>query len=161
MAARNRDELISLSDSPRQTLERQVAPNFNNQHTETQLGIDKSRSVDQPQVGYDESDTGCGAFVGTIIWVISMLLICCTFPFSLCVTVKQVQEYERAVLFMLGRAKKGGAVGPARFIIPCMDTIQVVDLRTVSFDVPPHEILTKDSMTVAVDAVVYYEIQNT
>ena len=41
-----------------------------------------------------------------------------------------------------------------------MDTIQVVDLRTVSFDVPPQEILTKDSVTVAVDAVVYYKIQN-
>merc|ERR1712179_802398 len=40
------------------------------------------------------------------------------------------------------------------------DTIQVVDLRTVSFDVPPQEILTKDSVTVAVDAVVYYKIQN-
>ena len=44
------------------------------------------------------------------------------------------------------------------FIIPCMDTIQVVDLRTVSFDVPPQEILTKDSVTVAVDAVVYYKV---
>ena len=39
-----------------------------------------------------------------------------------------------------------------------MDTIQVVDLRTVSFDVPPQEILTKDSVTVAVDAVVYYKV---
>jgi erythrocyte band 7 integral membrane protein len=37
---------------------------------------------------------------------------------------------------------------------------QVVDLRTVSFDVPPQEILTKDSVTVAVDAVVYYKISN-
>merc|ERR1711874_102540 len=41
-----------------------------------------------------------------------------------------------------------------------MDTIQVVDLRTVSFDMPPQEILTKDSVTVAVDAVVYYKIMN-
>ena len=39
-----------------------------------------------------------------------------------------------------------------------MDTIQVVDLRTVSFDVPPQEILTKDSVTVTVDAVVYYKV---
>jgi len=46
------------------------------------------------------------------------------------------------------------------FIIPCMDTIVVTDLRTVSFDVPPQEILTKDSVTVAVDAVVYYNISN-
>ena len=41
-----------------------------------------------------------------------------------------------------------------------MDNIEVCDLRTVSFDVPPQEILTKDSVTVAVDAVVYYKIRD-
>ncbi|KAF8788182.1 Mechanosensory protein 2 like protein [Argiope bruennichi] len=46
------------------------------------------------------------------------------------------------------------------FIIPCIDTYCKVDLRTVSFDVPPQEILSKDSVTVAVDAVVYYRISN-
>merc|ERR1712025_317411 len=116
---------------------------------------------DNEQVGHDDEDSGCGGFVGTLIWLISMLLIFCTFPFSLFVTVKQVQEYQRAVIFRLGRVKRKGAVGPGLFfIIPCMDTIQVVDLRTVSFDVPPQEILTKDSVTVAVDAVVYYKINN-
>merc|ERR1719490_480278 len=72
-----------------------------------------------------------------------------------------VQEYERAVIFRLGRVKRGGAVGPGLFfIVPCMDQIMVTDLRTVSFDVPPQEILTKDSVTVAVDAVVYYRISS-
>jgi len=113
------------------------------------------------EVEHDDGDDGCGSCVGMLIWLISMLLICCTFPFSLFVTVKQVQEYQRAVIFRLGRVKRGGAVGPGLFfIVPCMDTIQVVDLRTVSFDVPPQEILTKDSVTVAVDAVVYYKINN-
>ncbi len=51
------------------------------------------------------------------------------------------------MIFRLGRVKKG-ARGPGLFfIIPCMDTIVKVDLRTVSFDVPPQEILTKDSGT--------------
>ena len=55
---------------------------------------------------------------------------------------------------------KGGAVGPGMFfVIPCTDEIRVMDLRTVSFDVPPQEILTKDSVTVSVDAVVYYNIR--
>ena len=50
-------------------------------------------------------------------------------------------------------------MGPGLFfIIPCMDQIIVTDLRTVSFDVPPQEILTRDSVTVAVDAVVYYRL---
>ena len=44
------------------------------------------------------------------------------------------------------------------FIIPCMDEIVTMDLRTVTFNVPPQEILTKDSVTVAVDAVVYFKI---
>lgn len=71
------------------------------------------------------------------------------------------QEYERAVLFRLGRIKEGGPVGPGIFfIIPCMDQIVVTDLRTVSFDVPPQEVLTKDSVTVSVDAVVYYRISS-
>ena len=72
-----------------------------------------------------------------------------------------VQEYERAVIFRLGRLVKGGARGPGIFfVIPCIDTYTKVDLRTVSFDVPPQEILSRDSVTVAVDAVVYFRISN-
>jgi len=109
----------------------------------------------------DEAEgTDCiNAVVGFVIKVISVLFIICTFPFSLFVTVKMVQEYERAVIFRLGRVKKGGAVGPGLFfIIPCMDDIRVVDLRTISFDVPPQEILTKDSVTVQVDAVCFFKV---
>lgn len=46
------------------------------------------------------------------------------------------------------------------FRLPCVDTYTKVDLRTVTFDVPPQEILTKDSVTVSVDAVVYFRIFN-
>merc|ERR1719219_1772426 len=96
-----------------------------------------------------------------ILAIISMILVVVTLPFSLCYCVKVVQEYERAIIFRLGRLKQGGAVGPGLFfIIPCIDEIKVVDLRTITFDVPPQEILTKDSVTVQVDAVVYYNIRN-
>ena len=72
-----------------------------------------------------------------------------------------MQEYERAVIFRLGRLVKGGAKGPGIFfIIPCIDSYEKVDLRTVSFDVPPQEVLTRDSVTVTVDAVVYYRVSN-
>ena len=51
-----------------------------------------------------------------------------------------VTEYERAVIFRLGRLRKGGSKGPGIFtVIPCIDTYKCVDLRTVSFDVPPQE----------------------
>ena len=55
--------------------------------------------------------------------------------------VQVVQEYERAVIFRLGRLRAGGAKGPGLFfIMPCIDTYKKVDLRTVSFDVPPQEV---------------------
>merc|ERR1712025_912457 len=109
----------------------------------------------------DDQDDACNSFIGGVIWFISMLFIIPLFPITLWFCIRQVQEYERAVIFRLGRIKKGGAQGPGLFfIIPCIDQCVVVDLRTVSFDVPPQEILTKDSVTVAVDAVVYYNIRN-
>jgi len=67
-----------------------------------------------------------------------------------------VKEYERAVILRLGRKLPGGAKGPGLFfILPCIDDIIKVDLRTITFDIPPQEILTKDSVTVTVDGVVF------
>jgi len=101
---------------------------------------------------------GTTAFLLTML---SIIIIFLTMPVSLLFCIKVVQEYERAVIFRLGRLLKGGAKGPGIFfIVPCIDTYSKVDLRTVSFDVPPQEILSKDSVTVAVDAVVYYRIFN-
>ncbi|UXI21063.1 Iron/zinc purple acid phosphatase-like protein [Sarcoptes scabiei] len=96
-----------------------------------------------------------------ILMFFSIFLIIITLPVSLIFCIKMVQEYERAVIFRLGRLMKGGPKGPGIFIIvPCIDDFARIDLRTISFDVPPQEILTKDSVTVAVDAVVYYRIIN-
>lgn len=59
----------------------------------------------------------------------------------------------------MGRNLSGGAKGPGLFfVLPCIDELTNIDLRTITFDVPPQEILTKDSVTVTVDAVVYYRI---
>jgi len=86
----------------------------------------------------------CSSFTSILLTGISILLMVCTFPISMFFCIKVIQEYERAVIFRLGRIKKGGAVGPGLFfIIPCIDQCNIVDLRTVSFDVPPQEILTK------------------
>ncbi|XP_067946695.1 band 7 protein AGAP004871-like isoform X2 [Watersipora subatra] len=94
------------------------------------------------------------------LMILSVFLVVCTVPFSLCVCIKVVTEYERAVIFRLGRVR-GGAKGPGMFFVfPCMDNIVKIDLRTITYDVPPQEILTKDSVTVAVDAVCYFRICN-
>jgi len=91
----------------------------------------------------------------------SILLMIITLPFSLFICFKVVAEYERAVIFRMGRLRAGGARGPGVFfVLPCIDNYCKVDLRTVSFDVPPQEVLSKDSVTVSVDAVVYYRISD-
>ncbi|CAF1191682.1 unnamed protein product [Adineta steineri] len=93
--------------------------------------------------------------------VCSWCLLVLFFPFSVFITLRIVQEYERAVIFRLGRLSSTLARGPGMcFILPCIDTLELVDIRTVSFDVPPQEVLTRDSVTVAVDAVVYYRVYN-
>ena len=98
-------------------------------------------------------------FCGTLLVFFSYIIMGLTFPVSIFLCLKVVQEYERAVIFRLGRNLSGGAKGPGLFfILPCVDDITTIDLRTITFDVPPQEILTKDSVTVTVDAVVYYRI---
>jgi regulator of protease activity HflC (stomatin/prohibitin superfamily) len=71
--------------------------------------------------------------------------------------VKIVQEYERGVIFRLGRVQ--GAKGPGLFfIIPMIDRMIKVDLRTVTLDVPSQDAITSDNVTVRVNAVVYFRV---
>ncbi|MEM0246322.1 MAG: slipin family protein [Desulfurococcaceae archaeon] len=71
--------------------------------------------------------------------------------------IKVVKEYERLVVFRLGRLR--GAIGPGLvFVMPFVDTVNKVDLRVVTVDVPKQEILTRDNVSVTVDAVVYYRV---
>ncbi|MFQ5593786.1 MAG: slipin family protein [Anaerolineae bacterium] len=71
--------------------------------------------------------------------------------------IKIVQEYERGVIFRLGRLM--GAKGPGLFfIIPIVDRMMKVDLRVVTLDVPSQEAITRDNVTVKVNAVVYFRV---
>ncbi len=71
--------------------------------------------------------------------------------------VKIVQEYERGVIFRLGRFV--GARGPGLFfIVPFIDRMVKVDLRTVTLDVPAQECITRDNVTIKVNAVVYFRV---
>jgi regulator of protease activity HflC (stomatin/prohibitin superfamily) len=72
-------------------------------------------------------------------------------------SVRIVQEYERGVIFRLGRVV--GARGPGLFlIIPFIERMIKVDLRTVTLDVPAQEAITRDNVTVKVNAVVYFRV---
>jgi regulator of protease activity HflC (stomatin/prohibitin superfamily) len=72
-------------------------------------------------------------------------------------SVRIVQEYERGVIFRLGRVM--AAKGPGLFfIIPIVDRMMKVDLRTITLDVPAQEAITGDNVTVKVNAVVYFKV---
>ena len=59
------------------------------------------------------------------------------------VTTAHAQEYERAVIFRLGRLLTGGARGPGVFfVIPCVDVYEKIDMRSQTFEIPPQEVNT-------------------
>ncbi len=89
-----------------------------------------------------------------IIWIgIIVLLLIMVVPSA----IKIVKEWERGVILRLGRLV--GAKGPGFFmIIPFVDRMIKVDLRIVTMDVPPQDVITKDNVTVRVNAVVYFRV---
>lgn len=97
---------------------------------------------------------GASGLSTTITEALIILIIILIF---LSMSIKVVKEYERAVIFRLGRLL--GAKGPGLFfIIPFVDNFIKVDLRIVTVDVPEQRTITKDNVTVGVDAVVYYKV---
>lgn len=74
-------------------------------------------------------------------------------------SIRILKEYERGVVFRLGRVLGSGAKGPGIIIlVPFIDKIVKVSLRTVVFDVPPQDIITKDNVSLKVNAVVYFRV---
>jgi regulator of protease activity HflC (stomatin/prohibitin superfamily) len=73
--------------------------------------------------------------------------------------IKILREYERAVVFRLGRAI--GVKGPGLILlIPLVDRMQKVDLRTVAMDVPPQDVITRDNVSMKVNAVIYFRVMD-
>src|SRR3990170_87301 len=72
--------------------------------------------------------------------------------------IKVVKEYERGVIFRLGRVQ-GGPKGPGLFIlVPFVDKMVKIDLRTVTMEVPPQEIIPRDNVPARVTAVIYFRV---
>jgi regulator of protease activity HflC (stomatin/prohibitin superfamily) len=71
--------------------------------------------------------------------------------------IKILREYERGVIFRLGRLI--GAKGPGIiFIIPGIDKLLRISLRTVTMDIPPQDVITRDNVSIKVNAVVYFRV---
>ncbi|KAA3682441.1 erythrocyte band 7 integral membrane protein [Paragonimus westermani] len=134
-----------------------LAPAFRSyRYDEESLDEDTLRDTFTSTIHADED-----WFMESVLHVVCMLLIIITLPLSLIFCLKVVAHYERAVLFRLGRLISATAQGPGLiFVLPCLDRYRILDLRTFTFDVPTQEVLTKDSVTVVVNAVVYYRVRD-
>ena len=95
-----------------------------------------------------------GGFGALVILVAAILFG----MFILASAIRIVNEYERGVIFRLGRVQ-GTAKGPGLFfLIPIVDRMVKVDLRTVTMDVPPQDVITRDNVPARVNAVVYFRV---
>ena len=93
-----------------------------------------------------------GPTIAIIFGVVILLII-------LISAIKIMREYERGVIFRFGRLR--GTKGPGIFlIIPFVDKMIKVDLRTVTMDVPPQDVITKDNVPVKVNAVIYFRVMD-
>ena len=89
--------------------------------------------------------------------VVTLVIVGLVVILFLASAIRIVKEYERGVIFRLGRFV--GAKGPGLFfLIPILDKMVKVDLRTITHDVPVQEIITKDNVPVSVNAVVYFRV---
>ncbi len=90
-----------------------------------------------------------------LVFIVVLIIV---FLFS---AVKVLSEYERAVIFRLGRVSKAliGGSGPGLIIIiPFVDKMIKIDLRTITMDVPEQEVITRDNVPVKVNAVIYFRV---
>lgn len=93
-----------------------------------------------------------------ILHVLSYMLVFFTAPLSLFFVLRRIPEYERAVV--LGSTLDMASVrGPGLiFVLPFLEKIRRIDTRTRVFEIPPQQILSTDSVTLTVDAVIYYRV---
>ena len=84
----------------------------------------------------------------TIIIIVVIVLLC---------SIRQVQENERGILFQLGKYKK--ILNPGwNIVLPIIQSYQKVDIRTKAVDVPEQDAITKDNVTIRINAVIYYKV---
>src|SRR5436190_12970111 len=88
-----------------------------------------------------------------VVVVLVVLLL-----FVLISAIKVIREYERAIVFRLGRLYPEPKGPGLFFLIPVVDRMVKVDLRTITLNIPPQDVITKDNVPVRVNAVAYFRI---
>jgi len=95
-------------------------------------------------------------YIGTVVLIVAAVIFVVILLAS---AIKILKEYERGVIFRFGRVR--GVKGPGIFfIIPLVDKMVKVDLRIITMDVPPQDIITQDNVPVKVNAVVYFKVMD-
>lgn len=90
---------------------------------------------------------------------VTMIILVLLILFVLANAIRILKEYERGVIFRLGRVISKGAKGPGIILlIPIVDKMVKVSLRTVVMDVPPQDVITRDNVSIKVNAVVYFRV---
>ena len=109
-------------------------------------------SIVNVSLGLLQSVVGIGFAAFVLVAVVAVILS------FLASSIKIIKEYERGVIFRLGRVQ-GRAKGPGLFVlIPAVDRMVKVSLRTVTLDVPPQDLIARDNVPVRVTAVIYFRV---
>ena len=88
-----------------------------------------------------------------------LIIIVIIILYILASSIRVLREYERGVIFRLGRVLDGGVKGPGLILlIPIIDKMVKVSLRTVVMDVPPQDVITQDNVSIKVNAVIYFRV---
>jgi len=88
-----------------------------------------------------------------------LIIIIVFILYILASSIRILREYERGVIFRLGRVLDGGVKGPGLILlIPIIDKMVKVSLRTVVMDVPPQDVITQDNVSIKVNAVIYFRV---
>lgn len=119
----------------------------------------RQQDVQISEVDSAEKTEGLG-LCGYILTALSVVILVAFFPLSLCCSLKVLQEYERGIILRLGKVVPKTKGPGLVLVLPCIDELRMVDIRTFFYDIQPQKVLTRDSMTVTVDAVVYAKIHN-
>ena len=116
--------------------------------------IGRSGGTPQPdQIAAEPPTSLLATIIKVFLLGLSAVLLIPLLPFQ----IRVVAEYERGVIFRLGRLT--GAKGPGLFVLlPFIDRMVKVDLRTITLDVPSQEAITRDNVTIKVNAVVYFRV---
>ena len=89
-----------------------------------------------------------GGFLTVVIVVVIIVILC---------SIRQIQEYERGILFQFGKYKR--ILNPGwNIVLPIVQSYQKVDVRTKAVDVPEQDAITKDNVTIRINAVIYYNV---